>query len=400
VVENDPEVIQSNHGEAGGGSSSRGVQVGKAWTNRLSSARVLAIPLAFYGVSRVVAMIAIYASERIAPGKPMEGALLSWDSYWFYKAIVYGYPHVAVSGHGPEAQNTIAFFPLYRMLARGVSDVTGWSVLTSGLAVSLTFGAIAAVLLWVLAEQLVGRKAADRTVALFCFFPASFLLTMLFSESVMLAFSIACLLALRQRRWVLAGLCGALATAARPNALVIVGCCAWAAGRAIWKDREWRSLAAPLLAPGGVLAYFTFLWHHTGDFFAWQHVEYAGWGYSDVDRLTAFKSLKFLVWKPLTDMNQLTTAIAFVVAIAGLVLLVFWKPPAELTIFAVGICLLAFGFGGPASKLRYVMTAFPLAIAAGRWARTDLRFSLLLACSAVGLGLYAPIVTRTVLAIP
>lgn len=345
-------------------------------------------------------MMAIYVSERIAPGKTMPAALLSWDAHWFYKAINNGYPHVAVSGHGPEAQNTIAFFPLYRMFARGVSDLTGWSALGAGVAVSLTFGAISAVLLWKLAERLVGRKAADRTVALFCFFPASFLLLTLYSEPVMLAFSIGCLLALLQRRWVLAGVCAAFATAARPNAIVLVACCAWAAGRAIWKDREWRSLAAPILAPGGVLAYFTFLWHHTGDFFAWQHVEYAGWGYSDADRLTAFKSLKFLVHEPLTDMNNLMTAIAFVVAVVGLIMLIQWKPPAEMTILAVGVCLIAFGMGGPASKLRYVMTAFPLAIAAGRWARTELRFSLLLATSAVGLAIYAPLITRTNLSIP
>lgn len=400
AVEADAQPADPVEGEGDLGDLSGEVIVERTWLPGLDTVRPLAVPLAFYLVSRAMALLTIYVSARVAPGKTMPGALLSWDSSWFYKAIMYGYPHVAVSGQGPEHQNTIAFFPLYRMFARFVSDVTGWSALGAGVAVSLTFGAIAVVLLWMLADRLVGRDAANRTVALFCFFPASFLLIELYSEPVMLAFSIGCLLALQRRQWLLAGLCAALATAARPNALVIVGCCAWAAGRAIWKDREWRSLIAPVLAPVGTIGYFTFLWHHTGDFFAWIHVEYAGWGYSEADRLTAFKSLKSLFRDQLTDMNMLMTAVAFVIAIAGLVLLAFWKPPAELTIFAAGICLLAFGMGGPASKLRYVMSAFPLAIAAGRWARTELRFSLLLASSAVGLAIYAPLVTRTTLTIP
>jgi hypothetical protein len=46
------------------------------------------------------------------------------------------------------------------------------------------------------------------------------------------------------------------------------------------------------------------------------------------------------------------------------------------------------------------MTAFPLLIAAGRWARTELRFATLLAASTVGFTLYAPLVAHTQLAVP
>lgn len=399
LIETEPEGIEQSD-PAGGTASSGELRIERRWALRLLPRRALAVPLALYAVSRGLAMVAIYVSEQLTPGKTLPGALLSWDAAWFHTTITDGYPHVAVSGQGPEAQNTIAFFPLYRMLARTVSDITGWSALGAGMAVSLVFGAVAAVLLWMLAERLVGRQAADRAVAFFCFFPASYVLMTLYSEAVMLAFSLGCLLALQQRRWALAGLCAGLATAARPNAVVLVACCAWAAGRAIWKHREWRSLIAPMLAPAGILGYFVFLWHHTGEFLAWLHVQYAGWGYSEVDRLTAFKSLKYLVHEPLSDMNNLMTAVAFVVAIAGLVFLVQWKPPAEVTIFAVGVCLLAFGMGGPDSKLRYLMTACPLAIAAARWAHTEIRFALLLASSAVGLALYAPLATRTGLIIP
>jgi hypothetical protein len=355
--------------------------------------------LAVYGISRVLAATAIVVSSRFASGTSLSKSLRVWDGGWYLRAIVEGYPQGPITGRGPEAQSTVAFFPLYRLIARTVSDLTGLGALEAGALVSIVAGAAATVLLWLLAEQLVGSRAADRTVLLFCFFPASFLLLMLFSEGLMVALSVGCLLALRRRRWIVAGVCAGLATATRPNAVVLAGCCLWAAGVAIWRDREWRSLAAPLLAPTGILAYFGFLWHHTGDWFAWFHVEYRGWPYGEEDRLTAVKSLKYLFREPL-DFNQITCAVAFLIAIGGLWLIVRWRPPAELVILTIGTCLLAFGNGGPASKLRYVMTAFPLLIAAGRWARTELRFATLLAASTVGFTLYAALVAHTQLAVP
>ena len=361
--------------------------------------RGVRVSLAVYGISRVLAAGVIIVSSRIASGTSFSKSLSVWDGGWYLRAITEGYPRGGITGRGPEAQSTVAFFPLYRLIARAVSDITGLSAVAAGAVVSLLAGAAATVLLWLLAERLVGSTAADRTVVLFCFFPASFLLLMLFSEGLMVGLSIGCLLALRRRHWLVAGVCAGLATATRPNAVVLVGCCAWGAGAAILRDRDWRSLVAPGLAPTGLLAYFGFLWHHTGDWFAWFHVEYRGWTYGEEDRLTAVKSVRYLFKEPL-DFNQIGCAVAFIIAVGGLVLIARWRPPAELVIYTVGICLLAFGTGGPASKPRYVMTAFPLMIAAARWARSELRFAVLLAASTVALTLYAPIVAHTRLAVP
>src|SRR5438128_829027 len=86
------------------------------------------------------------------------------------------------------------------------------------------------------------RRGAGRPVALFCFFPGAMVLSLAYSEALMLALAIGCLLALLKERWVTAGVLGAFATATRPNAVALVAACAWAAGTAIWRRRQWRAL--------------------------------------------------------------------------------------------------------------------------------------------------------------
>src|SRR5207253_1167110 len=124
-------------------------------------------------------------------------------------------------------------------------------------------------LLWRLLARIWGREVADRGTALFCFFPGSFVLSMVYSEPLMLALAIGCLLALLDRRWLVAGVLAGLATGVRPNAVALVAACAWAAAVAIVKRREWRALVAPLLAPAGLVAFFAFLWARTGRPDAW-----------------------------------------------------------------------------------------------------------------------------------
>jgi hypothetical protein len=58
---------------------------------------------------------------------------------------------------------------------------------------------------------------------------------------------------------------GPLATASRPGAIAVAAACACAAGLAIWRRRDWRALAAPLIAPLGFIGYVGWLGNYTGD---------------------------------------------------------------------------------------------------------------------------------------
>ena len=184
-------------------------------------------PLAIYAASRLVSLVAFILTVTVASvigldfstGRPWPAppagqsplltALTGWDGSW--------YVQIARHGYGDQS-GVMAFFPGYPMSIRLVAAVTGLSDSAAAVVAALAWGALAAVLLWALSSALGDRSFADRSTALFAFFPGSFVFTMAYSEPMMLAASIGCLLCLHQRRWVLAGLCGALATATRPNA--------------------------------------------------------------------------------------------------------------------------------------------------------------------------------------
>jgi len=258
---------------------------------------------------------------------------------------------------------------------------------------------------WLLAHHLLGKATANRAAALFSFFPSSIALSMMMSEGVMIACAAACMYFLVKKQWLWAGVAAALATATRPTAIALCFACAWACAAALRKDRDWKSLIAPVLSPLGLLAYFAFLKHHTGDFFAWLHVEQAGWSYSETDHFVAFKALSVLWNDPLADTDKLVTSIALLTAIGGLVAMAAWywktkpRPPYALVIYTLCLLAVSFGTGGPASKLRYLLGAFPLAIAVAHWARSEARFAALIGTSAAAMGVYALMETHTIFSI-
>ncbi|MDQ3973404.1 MAG: hypothetical protein M3276_03570 [Actinomycetota bacterium] len=175
--------------------------------------RPLARPAVAYLLSRGVALGAVTVGA-LARGEPgLLRALAIWDGAWYLSATAQGYPSYLQVLEGEVVQNNVAFFPLYPLAIRGLSGLTGLSPLTAAIAVASVAGLAAAVLLWVLVRALCDQEVAERAVLLFCFFPGSVVLSMAYSESLMLTLSIACLLALLQRRWLTAGVAGALATA-------------------------------------------------------------------------------------------------------------------------------------------------------------------------------------------
>src|SRR5215472_9929478 len=106
-----------------------------------------------------------------------------------------------------------AFFPLFPGLIWLLHWVTGGSFLGGALLASVLSGAASALLVWLLAARVRDRWVADRAVIAFCVFPGAMTFGMLYSEPLAIAFAAATLLAMLDRRWVLAGLLAALGTA-------------------------------------------------------------------------------------------------------------------------------------------------------------------------------------------
>lgn len=293
-------------------------------------------------------------------------ALGSWDGSWY----------LLIAGHGyfpPAAQfpiapgSAIGFFPVWPLVLRGVSDITGLTPVVVGVALAFVFAAAASVALWYLVRHLCDDAVADRAVVLWVFFPGAVVLSMVYSEALVVLLCSLCLLALLKRQWLLAGCAAGVATGVHPEALVLVVCCLWAAAVALWRDRDWWSLVAPVLSLAGVVGYFLYLWNATGDLFRWYRIEREQWGGTGF-----YHDTVFVVRESVThphDLEAVVPALGLVFALAGLYLMTRWRPPVIVWIYTVGILLSAFDSNMVGARPRVLLTAFPLIVAVARWVR-------------------------------
>jgi len=178
----------------------------------------------------------------------------------------------------------------------------------------------------------------------------------------MLVGAAVCLLALLRRRWVLAGLAGALASAARGNGLVLTLCCAWVAAVAIRRDRDWKALAAPLLAPLGALGFFLFLKARTGSFTAWFTVERYGWNERFDFASNNWNHAHRFLHHPFRNASELILGMGLLFAIGAGVALVRSGLPSVLSVYTFATLALVFLSATLGVRPRFLLTAFPLLI--------------------------------------
>jgi len=328
--------------------------------------------LALYGSSRLLTIVvAAVAGIRLAIGPT--ALLRGWDSGWFLEVARHGYPDRVPLVAGHAVQSTLAFFPALPLLLRVVHAVTALPGALAGSAVSMAAGAVAAVLLYRIAERVTGDvERSVAAVVLFSVFPGSMVLSMPYSEGVMVAAAAGCLLALLDERWVVAGLCAALATATRASAIALVPACAWQAAVALRRSapsgpataaQRWRPLAAPLLAPLGALAWFAYLAIHTGDRLAYFHAESAWDTGVRFGRPALVLAGRFLR-APFTDPVPAIATLTLVFAAATGILLWRRRWPAVLSVYTFSVLLISVLTRADGLRPRDVLTALPLFIAA------------------------------------
>ncbi len=134
-----------------------------------------------------------------------------WDSAWYMEISTKGYFSV-------QSEN---FFPLYPLLVHVATWVFRIPLL-AGLFVSVVLMLAALWLLHDLAVLDVGEDGARIAVTLMAVFPMSLFLSAVYTESLFLFLTIAAIYAARKDRWLLAGVCGLLATATRSNGLLLL----------------------------------------------------------------------------------------------------------------------------------------------------------------------------------
>ena len=313
--------------------------------------------------------------------------LRTWDGGYYLSIARNGYPAAlpARPGHG----SAIAFFPLYPYLIRATYWLVPGSVLIAAVMLSLVGGAVAAALIGVLAyrvfapraDSITARRAAMVTVAAWSAQPASFVLSLVYSEALFTALAAGCLLALLSRHWWTAGVLALLAGATRPTGLVLAACCLVAAayelaeqrnpaaelrGRSVRLGRALPPLAAATLAPLGVVAFIAWLGWHVHRSGAWFVAQRQGWRvYPDGGGYLIQKIAQY-ARHPAERPSGLAVIAVIAVAVVLSVLLIRDRPPLVLGIYAAGLVLITFTTHGAFGSIpRFLLPAFPLLLPVG-----------------------------------
>jgi len=172
---------------------------------------------------------------------PLIDPWLRWDAAYFVDLTRYGYPSDPTSGR-------IAFFPLYPLVARGICDATGLDPIYGALLVSN----VADVLGWLavagIATARYDKRTAVRILIAFALFPTRNFGMAAYSEGLFLLLSAGAFCLYEGRRYAWAGIACALASAARPQGVLVgaslVGEVALLGGLALLAARRHR--ATPL----------------------------------------------------------------------------------------------------------------------------------------------------------
>jgi hypothetical protein len=341
----------------------------------------------------LVVFVTLYVEPVVKPGYRRLSFFSDWDAGVYLRIARSGYPQLHSPGGGFDA--TAAFFPLLPLLVRGVHDVTRLPFRASGIAVAHASGLAAFCVIWLLFREFVGEGEATTALALLAFWPASFVLSMVFSDGLLVLFAAACLMMLHRERWWAAFAFGFLAGLARPDGVVLALCAAWAAYESYKRRPSWRPWLAALGAPLGFAGYLAYLWFALGSPTAWFTAEHRGW-HRGFDFGRAWWSNAIVaVHHPTARIDLVAGTVAGVIGVGLVVWMFKVRLPAILTIYAGTIMVLAMGTGAGASVPRYCLDAFPIFLAPATIRGRPTAKTLAIGCSAGALALFMLIVTST-----
>ena len=221
--------------------------------------RLLIALTAFLATDLIGVRAAPWAQRLPRLAEPFHGTLAHlfnpwavWDGVWFIKIAADGY-----AGN----DGSVAFFPLYPLMVRWVTIAFDNNLVIAGIVVSLACYFAAMYFLYRLVAARYSPVVAYRTCLYISIFPTAFFWQAVYSESMFLMLSAACILWSTEGRWKIAGLAGLLAALTRSAGfLLIVPMVICYYEQRGWKLRRTDASAASLLMiPEGLMVWMAYL---------------------------------------------------------------------------------------------------------------------------------------------
>jgi len=325
--------------------------------------------------------------------------------------------YVDIAKNGYWAASTLhtmsnwIFLPLFPMLIYPLGHLFGGSLAAfniGGIVISNLAGLVAVTYLYLLVRREFDTRTASRAVFYLALFPTSFYLSAIYPESLFLACALACIYYARQRRWWLAGICGALASLARIQGFLLIVPVAWEYWQALsdfysplpdmsgmtlsqkaytWLHsrclglalaseslRNWLNALAIVLIPFGMVPFFIYSQIKTGDFLATIHNHHTGWG----------RHFEF-PWQVLTDALQHPQApnpmnwnfwllnIIVIFVFLGFTIWSLRRLPMIYSLYTLVMVIMPLSTASINSISRYYLVVFPAFMLLALWSNSDKR---------------------------
>ena len=190
--------------------------------------------------------------------------LSGWDAERYGAIATTGYPvSLPTDASGAVERNNWAFLPVFPLLERTVSDLTGLPWQVAGVLISVAASAAATLALFVLLRSVSDARAATWAVVLFSFGPLSFVFVLGYAESLFLVLLFSALLLAVRRRYLSIAPLGVIAAFTRPGAVALaLGLGILLLLRWMLRDRDplTRSEVIGLVVSGGATAICGVMW--------------------------------------------------------------------------------------------------------------------------------------------
>lgn len=188
-------------------------------------------------------MLTVAHQQGVSPWAPASPTYLDyingWDAGYYEQIYDFGYPSILPRDpQGTVTNNPWAFMPLYPLIVRGVSSLTGLGWREAAPTVSLIASLALILILYRLFLTKVGHGTAITAAALFSFGPASPILQFPYAEALGLTLVATTLLLIVRERYLLAIPFVLLAALARPVAAPMAVTCVIVASVLVWTSHK------------------------------------------------------------------------------------------------------------------------------------------------------------------
>ncbi len=239
-----------------------------------------------------------------------------WDGAWYRKVATEGYDYV-----NDGQQYSVAFFPLFPLLCRGLMTL-GVPFNVAGTLVN-NLGMLGAMLLlyrW--AKERYDLRTARWVTAVLAWCPFSLYGTVIYTEGLFLWLTTAALRAFEHHQHIKAAVWGALATATRVTGAALVPAFLWVA----WRERRPAiAYGASLAASSGLILFSIYCGIRFADPIAFVHVQRAWWqptwsyifthalklNLEDLTRIAMLFGSSFLFWRFRKHLPRVAVAFGF-----------------------------------------------------------------------------------------